>query len=55
MFRFLISLQIFFQVVAQLAFPPAMYKGYFFPTSLPTRVVGGAFDDDYSNSGEVES
>jgi hypothetical protein len=27
----------------------------FFPTSSPTLVVGGVFDDGYSNSGEVES
>jgi hypothetical protein len=25
------------------------------PTSLPTHVVGGVFDDGYSNRGEVES
>jgi hypothetical protein len=45
MFRFLRSLQMFFQ----LAFPPAVYEGSFFPTSLPTPVVGGVFDDGYSN------
>jgi hypothetical protein len=38
----------------QLAFPPAVYKGSFFPTFSPTHVVG-VFDDDYSNRGEVES
>jgi hypothetical protein len=25
------------------------------PTSLPTHVVGGVFDDDYFNMGEVEA
>jgi hypothetical protein len=39
----------------QLAFPPAVYQGSFFPTSSPTYVVGGVFDDGYSNRGEVES
>jgi hypothetical protein len=39
----------------QLAFPPAVYEGSFFPTFLPTHVVGGVFDDSYSNRGEVES
>jgi hypothetical protein len=32
-----------------------MYEGSFFLTSLPTPVVGGVFDDSYSNRGEVES
>jgi hypothetical protein len=27
----------------------------FFPISSPTPVVGGVFDDSYSNRGEVES
>jgi hypothetical protein len=31
----------------QLAFPPAVYEGFFFPTSLPTPVGGGVFDDGY--------
>jgi hypothetical protein len=39
----------------QLAFPTAVYEGSFFPTSLPTHVVGGVFDEGYSNRGEVES
>jgi hypothetical protein len=39
----------------QLAFPPAVYKGSFSPTSSPTLVVCGVFDDGYSNRGEVES
>jgi hypothetical protein len=39
----------------QLTFPPAVYEGSFFPTSLPTFVVGGVFDDSYSNKSEVES
>jgi hypothetical protein len=33
----------------QLAFPPALYEVSFFPTSLPTPVGGGVFDDGYSN------
>jgi hypothetical protein len=33
----------------QFAFPPAVYEGSFFPTSLPTPVGGGVFDDGYSN------
>jgi hypothetical protein len=41
--------------LAQNAFPPAVYEGSFFPTSLPSPVVGGVFDDYYSNKGEVES
>jgi hypothetical protein len=28
---------------------------FFFPTSSPTHVVGGVFDDGYFNMGEVES
>jgi hypothetical protein len=32
-----------------------VYKGSFFPTSSPTPVGGGVFDDSYSNRGEVES
>jgi hypothetical protein len=39
----------------QIAFPPTMYKGSFFPTSSPTHVGGGVFEDGYSNRGEVES
>jgi hypothetical protein len=35
----------------QVAFPPAVYEGSFFPT---TPVVG-VFGDSYSNRGEVES
>jgi hypothetical protein len=31
-----------------------VYKGSFFSTSSPTPVVGGVFDDGYSNRGEVE-
>jgi hypothetical protein len=47
MFRFLISLQFFSRLIALLAFPPELYKGSFFPTSLPTHVVGVVFDDGY--------
>jgi hypothetical protein len=43
------------QWLHQLTFPPAVYEGSFFPTSLPTFDVGGVFDDSYSNKGEVES
>jgi hypothetical protein len=32
-----------------------VYEGSFFPTFLPTFVVGGVFDDGCSNRGEVES
>jgi hypothetical protein len=31
-----------------------VYKGSFFPTSSPTPVGGGVFDNGYSNRGEVE-
>jgi hypothetical protein len=56
MFRFLRSLHIFFQSgLHWLAFPPAVYDCSFFPTSSPTSVVFGVFDDGYSNMGEVES
>jgi hypothetical protein len=55
MFRFLRSLQIFFQSGCKLAFPPAMYEGSFFPTSSPTPIVSSVFDDGYSNRGKVES
>jgi hypothetical protein len=39
----------------QLAFPSAVYEGSFFPTSSPTLVGVGVFDDGYSNRDEVES
>jgi hypothetical protein len=32
-----------------------VYEGSFLPTSSPTDVVVGVFDDDYSNRDEVES
>jgi type IV secretory pathway TrbL component len=32
-----------------------VYESSFFPTSSPTFVGGGVFDDGYSNRGEVES
>jgi hypothetical protein len=38
-----------------LAFPPAVCKCSFFPTSSPTPAVDGVFDDGYSNRSEVES
>jgi hypothetical protein len=37
----------------EFVFAPAVYKGSFFPTFLPTPVGGGVFDDGYSNRGEV--
>jgi hypothetical protein len=43
------------ELLHQLAFTLAVYKSSFFPTSSPTHVVGGVFDDSYSNGGEVES
>jgi hypothetical protein len=56
MFRFLRSLQFFFpEWLPQLAFTQAVYKGSFFPTSSPTHVAAGVFDDGCSNRGEVES
>jgi hypothetical protein len=54
MFRFLRSLPIFSRVLAPACIPPAVYEGSSFPTSSPTYVVGGVFDDGYSNRGEVE-
>jgi hypothetical protein len=39
----------------QLAFPPAVYEGSFFSTSLPTFVGGGVLDGNHSNRIEVES
>jgi hypothetical protein len=39
----------------QLAFPPAAYESSFFPTSSPTPVGDGVFDDSYSNRGKVEN
>jgi hypothetical protein len=41
--------------VVALLFPPAVYEGSFIPISLPTHLVGGVFDDGYSNRGEAES
>jgi hypothetical protein len=38
----------------QLAFPLAVYKGSFFPTSSPTPVGGGVSNGSYSNRGEVK-
>jgi hypothetical protein len=32
-----------------------VYDGSVFPTSLPTHVIGGVFDDGYSKGSEVES
>jgi hypothetical protein len=55
MFRFLKSLQIFSRVVALACIPTSSGLGFLFPTSSPTPVGGGVFDDGYSNRGEVES
>jgi hypothetical protein len=46
---------LFSRMIVLAAFPPAVYEGSFFPTSLPKFVIGGVFDDSYSNRGEVES
>jgi hypothetical protein len=35
--------------------PTSNVQGFLFPTSSPTPVVGGVFDDGYSNRGEVDS
>jgi hypothetical protein len=42
-------------VVVLVYIPTSSVEGSFFPTSLPTNVIGGVFDDGYSNRGEVES
>jgi hypothetical protein len=56
MFRFLRSLQIFFQSgCTSLHSYQQWIRVPFSPTSSPTHVVGGVFDDGYSNRGEVES
>jgi hypothetical protein len=46
---------IFSRVLAPVAFPPSVYQGSFFPTSSPTHVIGGVFDDGYSSRDKVES
>jgi hypothetical protein len=55
MFRFLRSLQIFFQSVVLVCILTSCVKGFLSPTSSPTTVVGGVSNDGYSNRGEVES
>jgi hypothetical protein len=42
-----------FSIVVVLAFPPAVYEGFFFPTSLPTFIVSGVLDGSNSNRREV--
>jgi hypothetical protein len=42
-------------VVALACIPISIGLGFLFPTSSPTFVVGGVFDDSYSNRDEVES
>jgi hypothetical protein len=44
----------FSRVVALLALLTAVYEGSFFSTFSPIPVVGGVFDDGYSNRSEVE-
>jgi hypothetical protein len=56
LFLFFKEGSILFSRVVVLAFiPTSSIEGSFFPTSLPVPVVGGVFDDGYSNRGEVES
>jgi hypothetical protein len=56
MFRFFKMFpNLFPEWLHQLAFPPAVDYGSFFSTSSRTPLGGGAFDDCYSNRGEVES
>jgi hypothetical protein len=55
MFRFLRSLHIVFRVVALVFILTSSVQGVLFPTSSPTPVGGGVFDDSYSNRGEVKS
>jgi hypothetical protein len=46
---------LFSRVVVLACIPTSSAQGFIFPTSSPTPVVGGIFDDSYSNRGEVES
>jgi hypothetical protein len=39
----------------KLAFLPAVNEVSFVPASFPTFIVGGDFEDSYSNRDEVES
>jgi hypothetical protein len=55
MFSFLKSSILFSRVVALACIPTSSVEGSVFPASSPTFVVGGVFDDSYSNRGEVES
>jgi hypothetical protein len=56
MFSFLRSLRIVFQSGFTSFHSHQMHlRVPFSPTSSPTFVGGGVFDDSYSNSGEVES
>jgi hypothetical protein len=56
MFRYLNSLQIFFQSSSTSLHSHQQCKRVPFPpTSSPTPVGGGVADDGYSNRGEVES
>jgi hypothetical protein len=49
MFRFLSSLQIFFQSGCTSYIPTRSVRGFLFPTSSPTPVVSGVANDGYSN------
>jgi hypothetical protein len=42
-------------VVVLVYIPTSSARGFLFPTSSPTPVVGGVANDGYSNRGEVES
>jgi hypothetical protein len=54
MLKFLRSLQNFSRVVAPACIPTSSGLGFLFPHILATCVVGGVFNDGYSNRGEVE-
>jgi hypothetical protein len=45
---------LFSRVVTLACIPSSSVPGLFFLTSSPTSVVGGVFDDGYSNRGEVD-